>query len=80
AEYGNDNTFNTKLNTSGAIIDNKLYAGINGSFDHSDGWIENHYPNMNKHANKYNDRKASGFLLYKPTDNLSTKLTITNNY
>lgn len=80
AEYGNDNTFNTKLNTSGALIDNKLFAGINGSFDHSDGWIENHYPNMDKHANKYNDRKTSGFLLYKPTDNLSAKLTIANNY
>ncbi len=80
AEYGNDNTFNTKLNTNGAIIDNKLFAGINGSFDHSDGWIENHYPNMDKHANKYNDRKTSGFLLWKPTDNLSAKLTVANNY
>ena len=80
AEYGNDNTFNTKLNTSGALIDNKLFAGINGSFDHSDGWIENYYPNMDKHANKYNDRKTSGFLLWKPTDNLSAKLTVANNY
>ncbi|RBQ31147.1 TonB-dependent siderophore receptor [Arcobacter sp. FW59] len=80
AEYGNDNTFNTKLNTSGALIDNKLYAGINGSFYHTDGWIENHYPNMDKDANKKNDRKTSGFLLYKPTDNLSAKLTLTNNY
>ncbi|WP_228133171.1 TonB-dependent receptor [Aliarcobacter lanthieri] len=80
AEYGNDNTFNTKLNTSGAIVDNKLFAGINGSFDHSDGWIENNYPGMDKNANKHNDRKTSGFLLYKPTDELSAKLTVTDNY
>lgn len=80
AEYGNDNTLNTKLNTSGAIIDNKLFAGINGSFNHTDGWIENHYPGMNKHANEKNDRKTSGFLLYKPTDNLSAKLTVADNY
>ena len=80
AEYGNDNTFNTKLNTSGALIDNKLFAGINGSFYHTDGWIENHYAGMDKDANKKNNRKTSGFLLYKPTDNLSAKLTIANNY
>lgn len=80
AEYGNDNTFNTKLNTSGALIDNKLFAGINGSFYHTDGWIENHYAGMDKDANKKNNRKTSGFLLYKPTDNLSAKLTISNNY
>ncbi|MFV7790479.1 TonB-dependent receptor [Aliarcobacter lanthieri] len=79
-EYGNDNTFDTKVNASGAIIDNKLFAGINNTYYHTDGWIENHYPGMDKHANKENDRKTSGFLLYKPTDNLSAKLTITNNY
>ncbi|MBL3520483.1 TonB-dependent receptor [Arcobacter lanthieri] len=79
-EYGNYNTLNTKLNTSGALIDNKLYAGINGSFDHTDGWVENHHAGMDKHANKRNDRKTSGFLLYKPTDNLTARLTVANNY
>ncbi|WP_418181195.1 TonB-dependent receptor [Aliarcobacter lanthieri] len=79
-EYGNDNTFDTKVNASGAIIDNKLFAGINNTYYHTDGWIENHYPGMDKHANKENNRKTSGFLLWKPTDNLSTKLTISNNY
>lgn len=79
-EYGNDNTFNTKLNTSGALIDNKLFAGINGSFYHTDGWIENHYSGMDKDANKENNRNTSGFLLYKPTDELSAKLTLADNY
>lgn len=80
AEYGNDNTFDTKLNTSGGIIDNKLFAGINGSFYHTDGWIENHYSGMDKDANKENNKNTSGFLLYKPTDELSVKLTIADNY
>lgn len=80
AEYGNDNTFNTKLNTSGAIVDNKLFAGINGSFYHTDGWITNNYSNMRKDANEKNDRKTSGFLLWKPTDNFSARLTIADNY
>ncbi|KLE07696.1 TonB-dependent receptor [Aliarcobacter butzleri] len=80
AEYGNDNIFNTKLNTSGAIVNNKLFAGINGSFYHTDGWIENHYSGMDKDANEKNDRKTSGFLLYKPTDELSAKLTVSDNY
>ncbi|WP_151948923.1 TonB-dependent receptor [Aliarcobacter butzleri] len=80
AEYGNDNTFDTKLNTNGAIIDNKLFAGINGSFYHTDGWITNHYSGMKDDANEKNDRKTSGFLLYKPTDNLSAKLTVSDNF
>ncbi|WP_151950189.1 TonB-dependent receptor [Aliarcobacter butzleri] len=80
AEYGNDNTYTTKINTSGAIINNKLFAGINGSYNHSDGWITNHYPGMKEDANEKNDRKTSGFLLYKPTDELSAKLTLADNY
>ncbi|OCL93924.1 TonB-dependent receptor [Aliarcobacter thereius] len=80
AEYGNDNTFDTKFNASGAIIDNKLFAGINNTYYHTDGWIENHYQGSDKHANKENDRKTSGFLLYKPTDEFSAKLTLANNY
>lgn len=80
AEYGNDNTFDTKLNTNGAIINNKLFAGINNTYYHTDSWIENHYTGMDKDANKENDRKTSGFLLYKPTDELSAKLTVANNF
>ena len=80
AEYGNDNFMKTTLNASGAIIDNKLFAGINGSFKSDDGWITNNYEGMNENANEKKDRKTSGFLLFKPTDELSAKLTITNNY
>ncbi|MCT7908549.1 TonB-dependent receptor [Arcobacter lacus] len=79
AEYGNDNYMQTILNTSGALIDNKLFAGINGSYKADDGYITNTYPNQKKDANEKYDRKASGFLLWKPTDNFKAKLTIADN-
>ncbi len=80
AEYGNDNFFRTSFITSGAIINNKLYAGINNSYSSDDGWITNHYPTMDSDANEKISRKTSGFLLYKPTDEFSSKLVLTNNY
>lgn len=80
AEYGNDNLYRTSFNTSGAIIDNRLFAGINGSFKTEDGWITNHYSGMNKDANKKRDRKTNAFLLFKPSDEFSAKFTLTNNY
>lgn len=80
AEYGDNNYLKTTINTNGAIINNKLFAGINGSFISDDGWITNHYSEMNENANEKKDRKTSGFLLFKPTDELSAKLTLTNNY
>ncbi|MCG3678808.1 TonB-dependent receptor [Aliarcobacter butzleri] len=80
AEYGNDNYIQTRVNTSGAFIDNKLYAGINGSYKHTDGWMTNNYLEVEEDANSEKDRKTSGFLLYKPTDNLSAKLTVADNY
>lgn len=80
AEYGNDNYIQTTLNTSGAIADNKLFAGINGSFENSDGWMTNNYQGAEEDSDKYTDRKISGFLLYKPMDNLSARLTIAEDY
>lgn len=80
AEYGNNNYMQSSFNTSGALIENKLFAGINGSFMSDDGWITNNYPGMDKDADKDKERKTSAFLLFKPTDRFSTKLTITDNY
>ncbi|RBQ30855.1 TonB-dependent siderophore receptor [Arcobacter sp. FW59] len=79
-EFGNQNYSYTTLNTSGAIIDDKLYAGINGSYMHDDGWIKNNYSGMNKNANRKEDRETSAYLMFKPTDNFSGKLTISDNY
>lgn len=80
AEYGNDNYIQSTINTSGAIIHNKLYAGVNGSYNHNDSWMKNNYLGAKKDANEKNDRKTSGFLLYKPTDSLSVRLTVADDY
>jgi len=79
-EYGNDKYLQSTFKVSGALIDNKLFAGFNGSLMSNDGWITNHYPQMDKNADEDEDRKLSAFLLFKPTDNFSGKLTISNNY
>ncbi len=80
AEYGNYNYMQSTFNVSGALIENKLFAGINGSFEKDDGWITNHYPGMKSNADEDRERKTSAFLLFKPTDRLSGKLTVTDNY
>lgn len=79
-EYGDDNTLDTRVNTSGAVLKDRLYAGVNGSFYHTDGWITNNHPQMDSNANKQNDRKTSAFLLWKPTDRFMAKLTVSNNH
>jgi len=80
AEYGNNNYMQSSFNTSGALIENKLYAGINGSFMSDDGWITNNYTGMDNDADKDKERKTSAFLLFQPTDKFSTKLIVTDNY
>lgn len=80
AEYGSDNLYKTSFYTSGAIIENKLFAGINGSFKSDDGWITNNYSGMDDNANKKRDRKTNAFLLFEPNEKFSAKVTLTNNY
>ncbi|MCD4758383.1 MAG: TonB-dependent receptor [Arcobacteraceae bacterium] len=80
AEYGSNNYMQSSFNTSGALIENKLYAGINGSFMSDDGWITNNYSGMDNDADKDKERKTSAFLLFQPTDKFSTKLIVTDNY
>ncbi len=80
AEYGSNNYMQSSFNASGALIENKLFAGINGSVESDDGWITNNYPGMDKDADKEKERKTSAFLLFQPTDRFSGKLTIADNY
>ncbi|AFL68924.1 TonB-dependent receptor [Sulfurospirillum barnesii] len=80
AEYGNYNTVQSSFNTSGALIADKLYAGINGTFKVDDGWIENEYPGMDSDANQKRDRKMSGFVLLKPTERFSGKVSLSDTY
>jgi iron complex outermembrane recepter protein len=80
AEYGSFNRMEGIFNVSGGLLKDTLYAGLNGQYMQDDGWIENDFPGMDKDANKEKDRRISGFLLFKPTDGLSARLTLSNDY
>jgi iron complex outermembrane receptor protein len=80
ARYGKYNLIESIFNTSGALIKDKIYAGINGSFTQDDGWITNHYPGMEEDADRDKQRKLSAFLLFKPTDRLSGKVIVSDNH
>lgn len=74
-EYGSNNTVKGTLNVTGPVVKDKLFFGLNTQIKKSDGWVTNTLKNDDK-ANKSEDKKYSGFLLYKPTDRLSTKFTV----
>ena len=80
AEYGNYNYMRATFNTNGALIDDTLYAGINGIYTADDGWITNNYPDMQRDADKDKERKLSAFVLFKPIEQFSARLTLTDNY
>lgn len=44
-EYGSENHMSGVFNTNGALIDDKLYLGLNGQYSQDDGWIEMTTPN-----------------------------------
>lgn len=75
-ELGSRNHNFASFNSSGALIKDKLFVGINGQIQQEDGWIENTYPNVQKNANAQDKRKLGAHLLYKPTDRLKAKLNI----
>lgn len=80
AEYGSDNYMYSTVNASGALVDDKLFLGINGLFQKDDGWITNHYSGMKENANEKKDRKTNAYVLFTPSDNFSGRLTLTDNY
>lgn len=80
AEYGSFNRMEGVFNVSGGLLKDTLYAGLNGQYMQNDGWIENDHPGMDEDANKAKDRRISGYLLFKPTDRLSARFTVSNDY
>ncbi len=80
AEYGNNNYVQGIFNVSGPAVKDKLFFGVNGQYQRDDGWIKNIYPGMGKDANHKNDQRYSGYLLYKPTNRLSARLTLGYDY
>jgi iron complex outermembrane receptor protein len=77
-EYGSDNHQLATFNVNAPITNNKLYFGINAHLEKNDGWITNSLTSDDK-ANKKEEKKFSTYLLYKPSDKLSTKLTLSKN-
>lgn len=75
AEYASHNSLLGTFNLNGPIIQNKLFYGLNAQVERTDGWITNSLKNDDK-ANEFQDEKYSAYLLFKPTDELSTKLTV----
>jgi len=80
AEYGSFNFMRGMFNINGPLIRDTLYMGINGQYQRDDGWIENTHAGMDEAADEDEDRRISGYLLYKPTDRLRARLTFSNDY
>lgn len=80
AEYGSFNFMRGLFNGSGALVKDSLYLGINGQYQQDDGWIDNTRNGRDEDSNEEEDRRFSGYLLFKPTDQLSARLTVSNDY
>jgi len=78
-EYGSYNDMQGSFNVNGALIQDKLYLGLNGRYQQDDGWITNDYTGDDE-ANKSEAHNLGAFLLYKPTDRFSAKVTLSNDY
>lgn len=78
AEYGSFNTISSTFNASGALIKDKLFLGLNGDYTKSDGWVENENPKLDKHADASKNHNLNLNATYKPTENLTAKLSISN--
>lgn len=79
AEYGSFNSMRGLFNLSGPLLKDSLYMGINGQYQQDDGWIENIHSGMDNNANDKKEQRINGFILFKPTDQLSAKLSLSND-
>lgn len=79
AEYGNHNAISGTFNASGALKPDELFLGLNGSFSKDDGWITNQHPGMKENADEYKDYKLNLNVTYKPTERLTTKVSISRD-
>lgn len=71
-EAGKDNHLLNTFNINGPIDHDKWFYGFNMQLKNEDGWITNELKDDHK-ANRYMDKKYSGYILYKPTDQLRAK-------
>ncbi len=60
--YGNGKSLKTRISSSGAVVKNKLFYNISGTYKDSEGVIENDF--LNKPVDFYNDLSFRGQLKY----------------
>ncbi len=75
-EYSSFNTWYSQAAANGPIMADKLFLGVSGQYDTTDGWIKNEYPGMNEDAGRNSKHDINGYLLFTPTDRLRMRLGI----
>jgi iron complex outermembrane receptor protein len=80
AEYGSYNFARGVFNANGALVDDKLYVGINGQYQQDDGWIENENPDRDSDFNKADDRRVNLNLTATPVDRFTARISLINEY
>ena len=81
AEYGSYNLLRGIINSSGALVKDSLYLGNKtASTNRMTDGLKTHTRVWKKMPAKKKTRQLSTYLLYKPTDQLSARLTISNDY
>ncbi|WP_321415455.1 TonB-dependent receptor [uncultured Desulfobacter sp.] len=77
-EFGSYNDILGSFNVNGALVQDKLYLGLNARYQEDEGWITNDY-NGDDEANKSSFYNLGGFLLYTPTDRFTAKVTLSSD-
>ncbi len=75
-EYSSFNTWNALANINGPIMTDKLFLGVSGQYDTTDGWIKNEYPGANEDVGRRDKYDVNGYLLFTPTERLHVRLGI----
>ncbi len=75
-EYSSWNTWYAQASANGPIIPDKLFVGLKGQYDKSDGWIKNKYPGMNEDLGRNDKHALGGYLMYTPTNRFRLRLGI----
>ncbi len=78
-EYSSKNTLEGKFNIQAPIMDEKLYFGLNARGVRSDGYVTDIFDGKNKKAGKNSQTQLSTYLLARPNDRLSLKLSLSRD-
>lgn len=73
-EYGSNNYLQGSLSANGALVEDKVFLSLGLVGNQDDGWITNDYDGSDADDSK--EFKLNTSLTVKPTDRLTTKLTL----